>query len=68
MENKKITEKQKIDNFLKWAKSQKESSNNKASGGSSSWNWAYAEAMEKVYKKAKQVFAEPKNSIEEVSR
>jgi hypothetical protein len=61
-----LTDKEKQQKFLKWIKDQKESANGTASGGGSSWNWAYSEAMDKVYNKARSLFSTPK--IEEVSR
>jgi hypothetical protein len=47
-----LSDKEKQEKFLKWL-------NNQISepiGSASSWNWAYFEAMEKVYKKAKIIF------------
>ena len=58
MVKKVLTDREKIEKFIKWLKEQKESANGTASGGSSSWNWAYVEACEKIYRKAKVVFKE----------
>ena len=55
-----MTDKEKIDKFIKWCKDKKDNAESTAEGGASSWNWAIAETMEKVYKKAKKHFRESK--------
>ena len=56
MEKKNLTDTQKIKKFLIWIKNQKSAASDYACGSGSSWNWAYYEAMEKAYDKAKSVF------------
>ncbi len=63
MAKKILTDKEKIDEFLKWMKSEKQSAESKSCGSGSSWNWAFTEAMSKVYKKSHSIFIEPKIKI-----
>ena len=63
---KELTPEEKIKKFINWLKNEKQSANGTASGGGSSWNWAYAEAMEKVYNKARKMFIEPKQKELEI--
>lgn len=42
----------KIDKFLTWLEIEKRNAESRADGSASSWNWAYYEALKKVYDKA----------------
>ncbi len=55
-----LTDKEKIDKFMQWLKSERKGANDSALGSGSSWNHAYSGAFDDVYNKARKVFIEPK--------
>ena len=52
---KELTDKEKIDKFLRWLKKTKDTYGLRAEGGGSSWNWSRFETMETILNKAKEV-------------
>lgn len=52
----KTTKSKSINEFMDWLKEEKKEAHLEAMGGASSWDYAYSEALDNVYKKARKFF------------